>query len=357
MADSTGQRDRVEHALLPAKTALCHSYHLSMVPLWMVAMSHYGLNVTRFEARLIFLGAPRPTLNHAHAKYIKVYGNGVSLRGYQFPLHNCRKADDSCREYDRGRRAYVAYRRAMTETKGEDKMKRVTKYSAIALCVLFGVASVQAAEPRDRKDVSMPKNPTELKAFYDWDGNLVMNAVGDQKGDPRQAAAARYVITHVKPFINDAMIVDLVKTRDTEMHKLHQRQLDTLDIAWLDRTDPYLIDSRQNNKVSDLLRKKVDELNGGPGGAKVGPVEEIFVNDIMGFNVAETDLTHDMNQGDETKYWKSIGNGPNGLVAEKVGKDDIFPHISQVSIAIKDSATGQSVGFATIGINVDKLPK
>jgi hypothetical protein len=236
-------------------------------------------------------------------------------------------------------------------------MKTVTKYAAAALCVLFGVASAQAAEPRSRKDVAMPKNPTELKAFYDWDGNLVMNAVGDQKGDSRQAAAARYVLKHVKPFINDAMIVNAVKARNTEMNKLRQRQLDTLDIAWLDRTDPYLIDSRQNNKVSDWLRKKVDELNGGSGGAKVGPIEEIFVNDDIGFNVAETDLTHDMNQGDETKYWKSVGNGPNGLVAEKIGEDGGFPHISQVSIAIKDPATGQSVGFATIGINVDKLPK
>ena len=106
-----------------------------------------------------------------------------------------------------------------------------------------------------------------------------------------------------------------------------------------------------------MLRKKVDELNGAPGGAKAGPIQEIFVCDEFGFNVAETDPTHDMNQGDETKYWKSVGNGPDGVVAEKVGPDGGFPNISQVSIAIKDPATGQSVGFATIGINVDKLPK
>jgi hypothetical protein len=233
----------------------------------------------------------------------------------------------------------------------------IAKHLVLALCLLFGVASAQAAEPRDRNDVAMPKTPTELKAFYDWDGNLVVHAVGIQKGDPRLIEAERYVMTHVKPFINDAIIVDALKARNSEMNKLHQRQLDTLDIAWLDRTDPYLIDSRMNNKASDWLRKKVDELNGGPGGAKVGPIEEIFVNDDIGFNVAETDLTHDMNQGDETKYWKSVGNGPDGMVAEKIGPDGGFPHISQVSVAIKDPATGQSVGFATIGINIDRLPK
>lgn len=236
-------------------------------------------------------------------------------------------------------------------------MKRAIKYTAIVLCVLSGVASAQAAEPGDRMNVAVPKNPPELKAFYDWDGNYVVHAVGEAKGDPRQVAAAEYVVKHVKPFINDAMIVSAVKARNAEMHKLRQQQLDQMDIVWLDRTDPYLIDSRMNNKLSEWLRKKENEVNGGPGGAKVGPVQEIFVNDDLGFNVAETDLTHDMNQGDETKYWKSVGNGPDGMVAEKVHKDDIFPHISQVSIAIKDPATGQSIGFATIGINVDKLPK
>lgn len=236
-------------------------------------------------------------------------------------------------------------------------MTEFVKYTTISLLLLIGVASAQAAEPRDRMDVTMPKSPTELKAFYDWDGNLVVDAAGSQKGDPRLIEAARYVMTHVKPFINDPIIVDAAKARNAEMNKLHQRQLDTLDIAWLDRTDPYLIDSRMSNKASEWLRKKVDALNGGPGGAKAGPIEEIFVCDDIGFNVGETDLTHDMNQGDETKYWKSVGNGPDGIVAEKVGPDGGFPHISQVSIAIKDPATGQSVGFATIGINIDKLPK
>lgn len=231
------------------------------------------------------------------------------------------------------------------------------KCAAVALLVVFGAASAHAAEPRDRKDVAQNGSFTELKSFYDWDGNLVLNVSAAHNGDPRQLAAAEYVMKHVKPLLNNAMVVDAIKARNAEMNKLHQRQLDTLDIAWLDRTDPYLMDSRQNNKVSDWLRKQVDQLNGGQGGAKVGPVEEIFVNDDIGFNVAETDLTHDMNQGDETKYWKSVGSGPDGIVAEKVGKDDIFPHISQVSLAIKDPATGQSVGFATVGINVDKLPK
>ena len=236
-------------------------------------------------------------------------------------------------------------------------MKSVAKYTVVALCVLFGVVSAQAAEPSGRKDVAVPKNPTELKAFYDWDGNLVLNAVGNENGDSRLAEAAHYVMTRVMPFMNDPIIVDAIKARNVEMSKLKQQQLDLLDIAWLDRTDPYLIESRMNNKASDWLRKKVDELNGGPGGAKVGPIQEIFACDEFGFNVAETDPTHDMNQGDETKYWKSVGNGPNGVVAEKIGPDGGFPNISQVSIAIKDPATGQSVGFATIGINVDKLPK
>ena len=121
-------------------------------------------------------------------------------------------------------------------------MTTIVKYGTVVLLVLFGAVSAQAAEPSGRKDIAVAKNPTELKAFYDWDGNLVLNAVGNEKGDPRLAEAAHYVITHVKPFLNGAVIVDAVKARNAEMSKLKQQQLDLLDIAWLDRTDPYLIE-------------------------------------------------------------------------------------------------------------------
>lgn len=225
--------------------------------------------------------------------------------------------------------------------KRESVMKKVTTCmaAAAALVALFEVASAEAAE---------------LKPFYDVDGNLVLNVVGNQKGDPRLVEVEQYVMAHIKPFINDGVLVNVIKERNVEMNKLHQRQLDTLDIAWLDRSDPYIIDSRMHNKASDWLREKVNGLN---GGQKVGPIEEIFVFDDKGFNVAETDLTHDMNQGDETKYWKSFGSGPDGVVIEAIAPDGGFPHISQVSFAINDPATGKAIGAATIGINYDHLPK
>jgi hypothetical protein len=82
----------------------------------------------------------------------------------------------------------------------------------------------------------------------------------------------------------------------------------------------------------------------------------MFVMDYRGLNVAQTDLTQDYNQGDEAKYWRSYQEGPDAIFVDKVGKDG-GRNVSQVSLSIKDPATGNAIGAVTIGIDVDRLPK
>lgn len=67
-------------------------------------------------------------------------------------------------------------------------------------------------------------------------------------------------------------------------------------------------------------------------------------------------MTQDCDQGDEAKYWKTYGAGPDAIWVDRVGKDG-GKNVSQVSLTIKDPATGQAIGAATVGIDVDKLPK
>ena len=177
--------------------------------------------------------------------------------------------------------------------------------------------------------------------------SLALGAGNAMALDALQKKAENFVVTKVKPWIGDATVVDAVKAQDVETSKLKQQQIDQEDIDWLNRTDKKLIDSRMNNPLSTFLTAKKKALG--------DAVLEIFVFDKKGLNVGETDLTTDYIQGDEAKFWKTYGAGPNAVFVDKVEPDAGLPHICQVSLTIKDPKSGKAIGGMTVGINTDKL--
>jgi hypothetical protein len=83
-------------------------------------------------------------------------------------------------------------------------MAKVIKYAALAMFMVGGFASAQAAE----------------KGHYDASGNLLFNVVTSDKGDPRLAEVADYVLTYIKPLASDPLLIKMVKAQDTETKKL-----------------------------------------------------------------------------------------------------------------------------------------
>jgi len=176
---------------------------------------------------------------------------------------------------------------------------------------------------------------------------LVFGAGAAHADDMRQKAARHFVTANVKPWIGDQLIVDAIEAQNVQTAKLKQVEIDQDDIGWLNRTDKALIDSRMNNPLSTMLRSKKAALG--------DAVLEIFVFDNKGLNVGETDMTEDYVQGDEAKYWKTYGIGPDAVFVDKVGPDGGRPNICQVSLTIKDPSTGKAIGAMTVGIDTDKL--
>jgi hypothetical protein len=165
---------------------------------------------------------------------------------------------------------------------------------------------------------------------------------------PHIKTVTAYALANIKPFLSDPIVINAVKAQNAANAKLKSFEINKLDNAWMDRSDKKLIDSKMNNELSTFLRKKKEAGN--------GVIFEIFVMDEKGLNVGETDLTQDYNQGDEAKYWKTYGTGPDAIWVDRVGKDG-GKNVSQVSLTIKDPATGKAIGAVTVGIDVDKLPK
>lgn len=163
---------------------------------------------------------------------------------------------------------------------------------------------------------------------------------------PHVKPVTAYALANIKPFLSDPIVVNAVNAQNAANAKLKSYEINKLDNGWMDRSDKKLIDSKMNNELSTFLRKKKEASN--------GVIFEIFVFDEKGLNVGETDLTQDYNQGDEAKYWKTYGTGSDAIWVDKVGKDG-GKNVSQVSLTIKDPATGKAIGAVTVGIDVDKL--
>ena len=168
--------------------------------------------------------------------------------------------------------------------------------------------------------------------------------------DAAKALAERYVRAHVMPWIDDPVIVNAVKKANMAHAGLSQAEIDRMDRRWqaeIDAPEKPFIDSVLNNDVSRLLVEKQI--------ASAGVITEIFVMDDKGLNVGQSDATSDFWQGDEDKFKKSYGAGPNGFFVDAVKRDESTgSYQSQVSFTLKDG-NGSPIGAVTVGISHNRL--
>jgi hypothetical protein len=108
------------------------------------------------------------------------------------------------------------------------------------------------------------------------------------------------------------------------------------------------IDKVLGNDLSNFLKGKKD--------AAGGIITEVFVMDAKGLNVGQSDVTSDYMQGDEAKWQKTYGAGPDAVFVDDVEFDDSSESFqSQVSGTVVDPATGEAIGAITVGVAVENL--
>ena len=148
-------------------------------------------------------------------------------------------------------------------------------------------------------------------------------------------------------------VIAALKARDAENAGVDQARIDALDGQWREEVKAGggpLMTATLGTAASEELRA-VQARHG-------GLVTEVFVMDNLGLNVAQSDPTSDYWQGDEAKWQKTYPAGAGAVFVDEVEFDESTQALqAQVSFAIADPATGQAIGAATVGINVDLLIK
>ena len=100
--------------------------------------------------------------------------------------------------------------------------------------------------------------------------------------------------------------------------------------------------------AADFLRSQI--------AASEGKITEVFITDNVGLNVAVSDPTSDMWQGDEDKFSKVFPAGPSAVFFGEIELDESTQtYQGQISISITDPATSAVIGTMTIGVNAEAL--
>jgi len=159
--------------------------------------------------------------------------------------------------------------------------------------------------------------------------------------------------TELIRWVQDPALVAAVKVQNQLHASLAQPDIDRLDKQWRAEAKGGggpLVDDLMARPLSIVLREKQV--------ATAGFINEIFVMDNLGLNVAQSAVTSDYWQGDEDKWQLSYGDGTGeGAVhiSEVEFDDSTGVYQSQVSIPVKDLQTGKLLGAMTFGVNVQSL--
>ncbi|QGX99683.1 hypothetical protein EI983_15985 [Roseovarius faecimaris] len=144
----------------------------------------------------------------------------------------------------------------------------------------------------------------------------------------------------------DQSIVTAVRDQNLTSVDLSQSDIDALDQKWRAQTisGGDMIDEVLANSLSVHLRALQAESH--------GQFSEIFVTDIRGLNVGQSDVTSDFWQGDEAKW--QVPFATNEIHVGDVEFDESAQaYQSQVSLPIVDG--GSVIGVITVGINLEQL--
>lgn len=152
-------------------------------------------------------------------------------------------------------------------------------------------------------------------------------------------------------WIADPVIISAIKAQNETSSGYSQGEIDDMDTQWraeVGTGSSALIDGVLSNAAADFLRNQLD--------ASGGTITEVFIMDARGLNVAATDATSDMWQGDEAKFQQTFPNGELATHFSEVELDESTQRYQgQISVSISDPATGENIGAITIGVDAEAL--
>ncbi|WP_163833685.1 type 2 periplasmic-binding domain-containing protein [Spartinivicinus ruber] len=194
----------------------------------------------------------------------------------------------------------------------------------------------------------LSKNPLFLHRFNQAVGPCTSQQI--KLTDQDRLLLLQLANSRLRAIAHHPVVINTIIEQNAKHRMLTLQQELSLDQQWLGElknNEQPLINSVLANNLSSYLKKIKKESN--------GLFAEVFVMDIKGFNVGQSDITSDYWQGDESKYKNTVLIGKNAIFIDEIQYDESSQHFqAQVSLSIADPKTGRVIGAITFGIDVEK---
>lgn len=150
----------------------------------------------------------------------------------------------------------------------------------------------------------------------------------------------------ISVWVSMPSVIQAVRAQNTKTAGLSQDQIIDLDTQWRKETisGGDLISGVLGNSLSQQLVQLKQQGQ--------GQFTEIFISDVRGLNVGQSDVTSDYWQGDEAKW--QVPHDTSGIHIGEVEFDESTQsYQSQVSVPIMDG--GEFIGVITVGVDLQQL--
>ena len=167
-----------------------------------------------------------------------------------------------------------------------------------------------------------------------------------QKSDSELRAQVEARVSIVERWAADPVIVRAVREANENLRPMSE--IEAIDAKW-----------RKTTGVDDFIRTIIDhpaaerlrELR-----ASNPELQEAFLIDRLGANIASTNKTSDFYQGDEAKFIEAFNEAAGAIHIGEVARDESIQAFS-VPIGVPVLDEGQAIGVLVVTLNAEKLKR
>ncbi|MCG8611774.1 MAG: hypothetical protein MI864_14700 [Pseudomonadales bacterium] len=168
-------------------------------------------------------------------------------------------------------------------------------------------------------------------------------AAAPQAPQAKNVAQFKQAVEKIKALAENPLVVQSVNRQNQSNADLNKYDLFAMDAHWRDET------SRLGKALRGTLqRKAVNQYLEQLVGQSEGSIKMITLMDQKGVSVAQSDLSEDFWQGDESRFIQAFFNGPDTLVIESNQMSGAQSQPKSISVTITDPDSSEAIGVVTI---------
>jgi hypothetical protein len=165
-----------------------------------------------------------------------------------------------------------------------------------------------------------------------------------QKADDELQAEVEARTAIVEQWASDPLVVQAVRDANATLRTMGEIEL--IDTRWQATTG---VDEFIGNVIGHPAAERLRELR-----VSNPELQEAFVTDRLGANVASTNKTSDFYQGDEAKFQEAYNDGVGAVHIGTISRDESIQSFS-IPIGVPVMDDGRAIGVLVVTVNAEKL--